>query len=263
MIARSLAVKTLLRALNEAGDIILRVGRHKINVSLKGPVNLVTQADHAADRRILQILMRQFSGHRYLTEESIPQNSASPYRWIIDPLDGTTNFAHGLPHACVSIGLEEKGRMLAGGVLDPFRKELFLAVRGKGTTLNGRRVRVSRAKRLIDSLLVTGFPYDRQKRARFYLKSNEAFMKKTQGIRRFGAAALDLAYVACGRFDGFWEYRLKPWDVAAGWLLVEEAGGRVTDYKGRPYPIDTSGQTVATNGLIHAAMVQVLRAGPD
>jgi myo-inositol-1(or 4)-monophosphatase len=239
--------------------LIRRFARRPGRISYKGPVDLVTAADKAADRTIVRLLKSRFPDHGFLTEESQPRVSRSRYRWIVDPLDGTTNFAHGLPHACVSIGLEKDGRMLAGGVLDPFRRELFLAVRGRGAHLNGRRIRVSGTARLIDSLLVTGFPYDRQKRARFYLSSYERFMTKTQGIRRMGAAALDLAYVACGRFDGYWEYKLHPWDVAAGWLLVEEAGGRVTNYQGRRYRLGETGQTLASNGRIHRAMVDTLR----
>ncbi len=258
-IPNALIVKTLENALRAAGKIIMHFHVRSPKVTLKGPVDLVTEADKAADKKIVQIIRRQFPGHGFLTEESKPELSRSRFRWIIDPVDGTTNFAHKLPHACVSIGLEEDGRMRAGGVFDPFRKELFLAVRGKGARLNGRPIRVSRTKRLIDGLLATGFPYDRYKLAKFYLESNVRFMKKTQGIRRQGSAALDLAYVACGRYDGYWEFRLNPWDVSAGWLLVEEAGGRVTDYRGRPLVLNGVVQAVASNGLIHRAMTDTLK----
>ncbi|MGQ0644827.1 MAG: inositol monophosphatase family protein [Elusimicrobiota bacterium] len=252
-------VAALVQALRAAGRIIRRFDKRPRRVSYKGPVNLVTEADKAADREILRLLKARFPGHNFLTEESIPSVSASAYRWIIDPLDGTTNFAHGIPHAAVSIGLEKNGRMVAGGILDPFKDELFLAVRGRGARLNGRPIRVSRASRLIDSLLVTGFPYDRLSRAAFYVAPYEKFLTCTQEVRRLGAAALDLAYVACGRFDGYWEYKLHPWDAAAGWLIVEEAGGKLTDYRGRPFAMDGAGQTLCSNGRIHGAMVRILR----
>lgn len=257
-IPHTLITRALTQALRAAGRIMLHYHRRPVAVSYKGPINLVTAADKAADRATVKILRRMFPDHGFLTEESRPTLTGSPYRWIIDPLDGTTNFAHGLPHACVSIGLEKNGRILAGGVLDPFRDELFLSIRGRGAHMNGRRLRVSRAPKLIQSLLVTGFPYDRTKRAHYYLMSYEAFMRVTQGIRRMGAAALDLAYVAAGRFDGYWEFKLNPWDVAAGWLLVEEAGGRLTDYQGRPFRIDGPGQVLASNGRIHTSMVRTL-----
>ncbi len=252
--------RALVRALRLAGTVLQRhFGRAR--VSLKGPVNPVTTADHAADRLIQRTLKKYFPAHGFLTEESKPRRTSSPYRWIIDPLDGTVNYAHGVPHACVSIGLEKEGRVLVGGVFDPFKDELFLAVRGRGAALNGRPIRVSRKKRLIESLLVTGFPYDRQKRARFYLSFYERFMRRTQGLRRFGAAALDMAYVACGRFDGYWEFKINPWDAAAGWLLVEEAGGKVTDFRGRPYSLADTSQTLCSNGHLHRAMAAVLRSG--
>ncbi|MBI4396992.1 MAG: inositol monophosphatase [Elusimicrobia bacterium] len=254
----SLLVKTLTKALHESGVILKRSLRAPI-VSFKGsPVNIVTSADQASEKKILRVLRSEFPDHGFLTEESGAHESSSPYRWIIDPLDGTVNFAHGLPHCCVSIGLEKNGKMLLGGVYDPFKEEMFLAVRDKWATCNGRRIRVSRTKQLIGALLVTGFPYDRQERARYYLSFVESFMTQTQGLRRYGAAALDMAYIAAGRFDGYWEFNLKPWDVSAGWLLVEEAGGKVSDFKNQPYRLDDTRQTLCTNGLLHADMLKVL-----
>lgn len=246
-------------ALAAAGDIIRKSFLRRPRISYKGPVNIVTSTDKAAEKRILDHIGRRFPDHGFLMEESGAHLSSSPYRWVVDPLDGTVNFAHGLPQSCVSIGLEKEGRMLLGGVLDPFKQELFLAVRGKGATLNGRRIRVSRTAKLIQSLLVTGFPYDRQKRAHYYLSFVEKFMVRTQGLRRLGAAALDMAYVACGRFDGYWEFNVNPWDVSAGWLLVEEAGGRVTDFRGRPYGLSDTSQTLCSNGILHGDMVGILR----
>jgi len=230
-------------------------------VAYKNPISIVTEADQEAERRILREIRKCFPGHALLTEESPPHETNSPYRWIIDPLDGTTNFSHGLPHACVSVGLEKDGRMLMGGVWDPFKKELFFACRGRGATLNGRPITVSRRKKLIGSLLVTGFPYDRQKNARYYLSFYEKFMVRTQGIRRYGAAALDMCYVACGRFDGFWEFKLNPWDVAAGQLIVEEAGGRLSDFTGRPFDLNRPQQILCTNGCLHAVMATILKKG--
>jgi myo-inositol-1(or 4)-monophosphatase len=252
-------LRVLTSALREAGAIVRRASNRPIPVSYKGPVNIVTPTDKAAERAILRRLRRAFPDHGYLMEESGARPSPSPYRWVIDPVDGTVNFAHGVPHACVSIGLEKEGRMLVGGVYDPFKNELFLAVRGRGATLNNRSIRVSRTGRLINSLLVTGFPYDRYKRARFYLSFVQKFMERTQGLRRLGAAALDMAYVACGRFDGYWEFNLQPWDAAAGWLLVEEAGGRVSNFRGKPYSLADTRQTLCSNGPLHGKMLRILK----
>lgn len=249
----------LRRALAAAGSVIRRGFGRRFTVSHKGLVDIVTSGDGAAERAILRVLRGAFPDHGFLMEESGERIAASRYRWVIDPLDGTVNFAHGLPLSCVSIGLEKDGRVVLGGVLDPYRRELFTAARGRGAHLNGRRLRVSTTGRLLDALLVTGFPYDRYKKARFYLSFVEKFMKRTQGLRRLGAAALDMAQVACGRFDGYWEFNLKPWDAAAGLLLVEEAGGRVTDFRGRPYRLSDTRQTLASNGHLHPAMLRLLR----
>jgi myo-inositol-1(or 4)-monophosphatase len=254
----------LIDALETAGRILRRHFLRGGKVVKKGPVDLVTIADRQADREIVRRLRRRFPDHDFLTEEFMPAGrpaAAKRRRWIIDPLDGTTNYAHGYAHACVSVAMEENGAIRIGGIYDPFKREMFLAERGKGAYLNGRRIRVSRTPRLIDGLLVTGFPYDRQKRARFYLSFYERLLKRTQGIRRLGAAALDLAYVACGRFDAYWEFNLKPWDVAAGWLIAEEAGGRVTDFRGRKYALTDTGQTLCSNGRLHESILRVLRVG--
>lgn len=251
-------LRALRRALAEAGAIHRRGSRRSFSVSHKGLVDIVTTVDHAAEKKILRILRGAFPDHGFLMEESGLHASSSRYRWVVDPLDGTVNFAHRVPISCVSIGLEKDGRVMMGGVYDPFRDELFIAVRGKGATLNGKKMAVSKTEKLINALLVTGFPYDRTKKAAFYLSFVEKFMKKTQGLRRLGAAALDLAYVAAGRFEGYWEFNLKPWDSAAGKLLVEEAGGRVTDFRGRPYTLADTSQTLASNGRVHGAMLRLL-----
>jgi len=250
--------RALVQALRAAGNVHRHYAGGAFHVFHKGRVDIVTTADKVAERVILRMLRRVFPDHGFLMEESGEHRAASPFRWVVDPLDGTTNFAHGLRQSCVSIGLEKDGRVIAGGVYNPFPEEMFLAFQGKGAFLNGRRIHVSKTRRLMDSLIVTGFPYDRTKRAGFYLKFVERFMKRTQGLRRLGSAALDLAYVACGRFDGYWEFNLKPWDAAAGLLLVEEAGGQVTNFKGRTYGLSDTSQTLASNGRIHPSMIRLL-----
>ncbi len=250
--------RVLRRALAAGGRVVRRGAGRRFTVAHKGVVNIVTSVDKAAERAIRRVIAGVFPDHGFLMEESGARPSRSPYRWVVDPLDGTVNFAHGLPISCVSIGLEKDGRVILGGVLDPYRRELFTAARGKGAHLNGRRLRVSRTAKLIDALLVTGFPYDRYKKAAYYLSFVERFMKRTQGLRRLGAAALDLAHVAAGRFDGYWEFNLQPWDAAAGLLLVQEAGGRVTNFRGAPYTLADTSQTLASNGRLHDAMRRLL-----
>lgn len=251
-------LRALRRALAAAGAVHRRGARRPLSIAHKGIVDIVTDVDRAAEKIILQVLSGAFPDHGFLMEESGARVSSSGYRWVVDPLDGTVNFAHRMPISCVSIGLEKEGQVMMGGVYDPFRGEEFIAVRGKGATLNGKKIRVSHTRSLIDALLVTGFPYDRTKKAAFYLSFVEKFMKKTQGLRRLGAAALDLAYVAAGRFDGYWEFNLKPWDAAAGKLLVEEAGGRVSNFRGAPYTLADTSQTLASNGNVHKAMLRLL-----
>lgn len=262
------ARSTLFLALRRAGRLI---GDHfhrakQIRFKNKSPINLVTWVDRAADRLIRQIIHARFPSHDFLTEESEPTVRGSPYKWIIDPLDGTTNYAHHFPQAGVSIGLECEGTIVLGGVYDPFRNELFWAQKGKGAYLRqGRRqirLQVSSARRLRQSLLLTGFPYDRRERIDLYLSYLKAFMSRIQGIRRAGAAALDLCWVACGRADGYWEWRLKPWDVAAGSLVVQEAGGALSDFAGRPFSV-YGDQTLATNGRIHREMLGIIRSLRD
>ena len=258
------ARETLFKALREAGQLIRKNFHRNKKVQFKNNsrINLVTWVDQAADRLIRKTILRRFPDHDLLTEESVPTDKHSPYKWIIDPLDGTTNYAHGFPQVGVSIGLEVSGRILLGGVYDPFREELFWAEKGKGSFLrHGRRqqrLHVSATPRLTKSLLMTGFPYDRHKNADLYLSYVKAFLVYIQGIRRAGAAALDLCWVACGRVDGYWEWRLKPWDCAAGKIIVEEAGGRLSDFSGKTYAIYGE-QTLATNGKIHREMLTVMR----
>jgi myo-inositol-1(or 4)-monophosphatase len=245
----------------DAGRILAdRVGR-ALQVSNKGDIDLVTESDLASEKLIIDRIRTHFPRHAILAEESgeatIAGDVKSEWKWIIDPLDGTTNYAHGYPVFCVSIGLERDGRMELGVVYDPIRDELFAAERGQGATLNDRRMRVSSVEELNRAMLCTGFPYDVRERPHFALQFSN-FTMKAQAVRRDGSAALDLAYVACGRFDGFWEDGLNPWDVAAGVILVEEAGGQVSDFHGQQLDIYTP-KVLVSNGLIHEQMMEVLR----
>jgi myo-inositol-1(or 4)-monophosphatase len=221
-------------------------------------VDVVTNVDKAADALITNMLRTHFPTHQIIAEESAVSGQESPYRWYIDPLDGTTNFAHSFPHFCVSIALMHESQMIVGVVYDPLRDETFCASRGNGATLNGNPLHVSPAPTLDQALVLTGFPYDRRKRSEFYLRFYQAFMVRTQGVRRSGSAALDLCYVACGRADGFWEWRLHPWDTAAGSLIVEEAGGRISDFSDGRFDVNGE-QTLASNDVIHQQMIAVLQ----
>lgn len=245
----------------EAGKILADKFGRALQVSNKGDIDLVTEADLAAERLIVERIRSYHPRHRILTEESgdvaEAGDQADAHKWIIDPLDGTTNYAHGYPVFCVSIALEHEGSIVVGVVYDPARDELFAAERGEGATLNGRRVRVSETDELNRALICTGFPYDVRQRMDFARHFRD-FIMKAQSVRRDGAAALDLAYVAAGRFDGFYEEGLRPWDVAAGVLLVEEAGGRVTHYDGSPFHLYKP-PIAASNGLVHEAMLGVLQ----
>jgi myo-inositol-1(or 4)-monophosphatase len=245
----------------EAGRVLAEKFGRALRVTNKGDIDLVTEADIASERLIVERIRSYHPRHAILTEESgdvvALGDVDSEYKWIIVPLDGTTNYAHGYPVFCVSIALEHEGRVVVGVVYDPTRDELFAAERGQGATLNGRSLRVSETNELNDALLCTGFPYDVRDRGDF-ARHFRNFIMRAQSVRRDGAAALDLAYVAAGRFDAFYEEGLRPWDVAAGVLLVEEAGGRVTHYDGSPFRVYTP-PIAASNGLIHEAMLDVLR----
>ena len=220
-------------------------------------IDLVTDTDRASETAILEVLRSRFPDHAIVAEES-GGHADREFVWLVDPLDGTTNFAHGYPQISISMALRRAGETIFGLVSDPIREELFVARRGGGAHLNDRPLAVSAAPELAASLLASGFPYDRREHADFYLSFFKAFMLRTQGIRRAGSAALDLCWIAAGRVDGFWEWKLKAWDTAAGALIVEEAGGRVSDFDGGRH--DPFGeQTLASNGLIHGEMVGVLR----
>jgi len=250
--------RQIARAGAQAAGAILRDNwRRPKAIVYKSAIDLVTSADRDSERKIIEVIRHGFPDHSILAEEeSDIQNAQSEYRWIVDPLDGTTNFAHGYPQFCVSIALEQSGRVIFGLVYDPIRDECFEAALGQGATLNGEALCVSTVSELDKALLATGFPYDRREFADSYLGYFKEFMIRCQGIRRAGSAALDLCYVACGRFDGFWELQLKPWDIAAGALIVAEAGGRLSDFSGKPFSIHGR-ETLASNRLIHEEMVQI------
>ncbi len=256
--ARDVAIDAAL----QAGAYIRAQYHQARRVTHKGVVDLVTQVDVEAERLIVSRLRASFPDHGILAEESPGAFAMAPARWIVDPLDGTTNFVHGVPHVAVSIGLEVSGRLEVGVIYDPHRDELFVAARGEGAYLNGRRIRVAQPVPLAEALLATGFPYDRRVHAAAYLAHVQAFMEHGQGIRRMGAAALDLAWVACGRYNGFWEFKLKPWDIAAGIVLVEEAGGVVSRRDGNAVRLD-GGEIVAGHADVVAQMLPVMVALPD
>ncbi len=246
----------------EAGRLLLDRFHTQFTISHKGTVNLVTDVDLAAEELIVSRIRKAFPDHSILAEERHNEKRGEAFNWIIDPLDGTTNYAHRYPVFSVSIGLECSGELQWGAVFDPVRNELYSARRGSGAACNGVPLKVSGTSALGGSLLATGFPYDIQTSRQNNLDNFCAFAVRTQGIRRAGSAALDLCYVAAGRFDGFWELKLKPWDCAAGSLIVREAGGTVTNFSGQPLSI-YAGEILASNGLIHEEMMTVLKRIPD
>ncbi|MBN2225872.1 MAG: inositol monophosphatase [candidate division Zixibacteria bacterium] len=240
-----------------AGEILDKKARQHHRIELKGRVDLVTDADLASESYIIDSIQHQYPDHSILTEEKASIDNGSEFKWIIDPLDGTTNFAHNFPFYCVSIALECQGEMILGAIYDPMRDEMFSACKGGGAWLNRRKITVTDQAKLEHALLATGFPYDIGSSREDNLKQFRRFAKLARGIRRAGSAALDLCYLACGRFDGFWELKLHPWDTAAGIVIVTEAGGKVTDFAGAGYSIYDK-YILATNGRIHSQMVKVL-----
>lgn len=243
----------------DAGQLLLERFGRDISVTKKGDYNLVTEADLASEALIIERIKSYYPKHSILAEESgnaVIIGGENTWKWIIDPLDGTTNFAHGYPCFCVTLALEHDEEMVIGVTFDPTRNEMFAAERGRGASLNNKPIRVSTTDQLSEALIVTGFPYDFKSKADFGRHLTD-FLLKARGVRRDGSAAIDLAYVACGRFDGFWEEGLNPWDMAAGVLMIEEAGGQVSGYDGAPFSI-YSPPVLATNGLIHSQMSAVL-----
>lgn len=254
----SLERRVAVEAARAAGGLLLDELDRARRIAYKdSPINLVTEMDARAEALILDRLRAAFPADAVLTEEAGLHAGASGRRWIVDPLDGTTNYAHGLPLFAVSIALETRGQLTLGVAFDPARDELFVATRGGGATLNDRPLAVSTTAALGESLLTTGFPYDIRDTADTNLREYGVFSLRARAVRRLGSAVIDLAWVAAGRFDGYWELRLAPWDAAAGALLVEEAGGRITGLRGEPLDL-AAPSVVATNGRIHAAMLAIL-----
>ena len=256
-------LKTTLLNATEAGAVELR--RYFNNADLKisnkeGINNWVTEADHASEKAIMDVIAKDFPDHFILSEETGEIKTDSEYKWIIDPIDGTINFANGIPICCVSIGVEEEGKMILGAVYNPIMNELFIAEKGKGATLNGNKIQVSDKDNLLSSCLVTGFPYQYLDSENGPLQIFEKLIRKAIPVRRLGSAAIDLCWTAAGRFDGFYEHKLQAWDSAAGFLMVEEAGGKVTDLKGNPYSPYQPG-IIATNGKIHDQLLHVITGG--
>ena len=255
-----LYLATAVEAALSAGAVQRTYFRREFRVSKKGPIDLVTEADVEVERAFRRLIAGRFPDHQVLGEEDGIGTSpgSARHRWIVDPIDGTTNFAHGLALFCVSIALEIDGQVALGVVYDPIGEELYTAERGEGARLNGTRLAVSSCTALIDALLCTGFPYSIQEERGEQVRVFGAFLGHARAVRRLGSAALDLCYLAAGRFDGFWEERLHPWDIAAAALIAEEAGGRVTDYDGGPYEL-SGRHIVVSNGGVHEAMLAVIR----
>jgi len=245
----------------EAGDILKHYASREKQVEFKGRANLVTIADKESEAHIIGGILKRYPDHAILAEESgaIESRPGAKVRWIIDPLDGTTNFAHQYPFYCVSIGVEVDGVVNAGAVYDPCRDEMYSGARGEGATMNGERLRVSDVERLSHALLLTGFPYDFRERIEIAIGYFRRFLMECQAVRRGGSAALDLCHMAAGRCDGFWEMKLQPWDTAAGSVIVEEAGGRITNFAGGPFSIYRQ-ELLASNGHIHGEMSSLLQS---
>jgi myo-inositol-1(or 4)-monophosphatase len=251
-------LKTALEAAHAAGEVLRNLFRSSLRVSTKGRINFVTDADLEAERVILDRIRAAFPDHGFIAEERGASGGDSPYLWYVDPLDGTTNYAHGYPAFCTSIACEIRGELTVGVIHDPIAQETFWATRGGGAFLNGEMIRVSSRDRLDECLLATGFSYDPDAMRR-NLDYFGRFMHRAAGVRRDGSAARDLSFLACGRFDGVWEVKLNSWDLAAGFLIIAEAGGRITAFDGQPCTIHDR-DIILSNGQIHAAMRRVLSA---
>jgi myo-inositol-1(or 4)-monophosphatase len=250
--------EVLLDAAQSAGKIISEYFQGSFSVTNKDGINnLVTEVDTKSEAAILEIIKKEFPDHYIVSEEVGELSSASDFKWVIDPIDGTVNFAHGIPICCVSIALLHHNKPIIGAVYNPMMNEFFFAEKGEGAFLNNKRIKVSEKKDFNKACLVTGFPYAWPNNAEHPIKVFERFVLKGLPVRRLGSAAIDLCWVARGRFDGFWEYNLSSWDVAAGYLIVDEAGGTVTDFEGNPYNVFDR-QTLATNGKMHHEMLCII-----
>ena len=251
---------TLLRALHAGADQLKEYFDGTFEVQSKDTLNnLVTEVDKKSEEAIIDVIQDEYPDHFILSEEVGAITTDSNFKWIIDPIDGTVNFANGIPICCVSIGIEMDGKLLMGAVFNPFMSELFFAEKGKGAFLNNKPLKVSDNGNVNAACLVTGFPYRWVEVGKDPIKVFERFIRMGLPVRRLGSAAIDLCWVAAGRFDGFWEYNLNPWDIAAGYLIIEEAGGTVTNFNGDPYSVYDK-QTLATNGKIHQEMIKVINA---
>jgi myo-inositol-1(or 4)-monophosphatase len=249
---------TLIEAARAGAAEIQRFFNNSFRISNKeGVNNLVTEADHASEKAIIEVIKSKFPDHYILSEEAGEIVQDSTYKWIIDPIDGTVNFAHGIPLNCVSIGVEHNNQMILGAVYNPHMNEFFLAEKGKGATLNDKSIRVSKETEVIKACLVTGFPYTYINIPNGPLEIFSSLIRKGVPVRRLGSAAIDLCWVAAGRFDGFYEHKLESWDSAAGFIIVEEAGGKVTDFDGNPFS-PYQHRIVATNGKIHTELLDVI-----
>ena len=253
---------TLLKATEAGAKELVRFFNGDFKITNKeGINNPVTEADHASEKAIIEVIKSNFPDHFILSEEAGEIKMDSNYKWIIDPIDGTINFANGIPICCVSIGLEFEGEIIMGAVFNPLMNEFYFAEKGKGATLNDKKIIVSNKTRVLDSCLVTGFPYTYLDTPNGPLQIFEKLIRKGVPVRRLGSAAIDLCWVACGRFDGFYEHKLQAWDSAAGFLMVAEAGGKVTDFSGEKYSVYQPG-ILATNGKIHDEMLGILNGNP-
>jgi myo-inositol-1(or 4)-monophosphatase len=251
--------ETMLRAADEAGKVILQYFNGAFEIRNKDSINnLVTEVDMFSEKVIIDIIKANYPDHTIISEEVGTEIHVSDYQWLIDPIDGTVNFAHSIPICCVSIGLLYQNELILGVVYNPMMNEKFVAEKGKGATLNGKPISVSKKSDFKKACLVTGFPYAWPDSYEHPIRVFERFILEGLPIRRLGSAALDLCWVACGRFDGFWEYNLSSWDVAAGYLIVQEAGGCITNFEGARYNVFEK-QTLATNGLIHDEMLSIIR----
>lgn len=255
------ALRLAEKAAREAGRVLMDNWDKKIKIEYKGEIDPVTEADYLSQERIISIIKSQYPDHCIIAEEgNMQEETGSDCRWFVDPLDGTVNYSHSYPAFCVSVALQERGDLVVGAVYNPVLDEMFTASKGGGAYLNGSPIKVSTCGDIKFTLLCTGFPYDVKRSPENNLVHFADFTMAAQGVRRDGAAALDLCYVATGRFDGFWEPKLGPWDVAAGGLIVLEAGGRVTGFQGEEFDPCGNG-IVASNGLIHDEMLSIIRKG--
>ncbi|HJT88695.1 MAG TPA: inositol monophosphatase family protein [Bryobacteraceae bacterium] len=249
-------LETAVEIAREAGALLSNYFERRVAFELKGEFDLITEADRSSEKLVVERLRSYFPSHGIVGEEGSSFAGSSEYRWYVDPLDGTTNFAHSFPMFNVTLGLERAGEVIAGVIYDPVRQEVFAAERGAGAYLNHRRIRVSPAGRLSDALASTGFP-SRKRHHNVNIHFYYQLAMASHGVRRTGSAALDLAYVSCGRLDFFWEFGLKPWDQAAGSLLVKEAGGKISDMRGRPHSITASDDLLADNGALHDEVLRM------